>query len=56
MIVEGKPNPYFKQEKIVFGSHALVYTGTRNDTNIRRISSIELNESKDHRGHYFMSL
>ena len=50
MIVEGKPNTDINQERIVFGSYALVYTGTRNDTNRRIITSIELNESNNHGG------
>ena len=56
IIVEVKPNPDFNQEMIVFGSYALVYTGTSNNMNRIRIPSIALNESKKIRGYYFMSL
>ena len=33
MIVKRKPNPDFNQDGIVFGSYALVYTGTGNNMN-----------------------
>ena len=56
MIVKGKLNPDFNQYRIKFGSYALVYTGTSNDTNTRIITSISLNESNYHGGHYFMRL
>ena len=56
MIVKGKPNPDFNQERIVFGSYELFYTGTSNGSSIRIIPSIALNESKNHGGHYSMSL
>ena len=42
MIVEGK-NPDFNQERILFGSYVLVYTGTRNETNRGSIPYISLN-------------
>ena len=44
MIVKGKPNTDFNQERIVFGSYDLVYTGTRNKMNIISVTSIALNE------------
>ena len=44
MIVEGKPNPGFNIEIIVFGSYALVYTNTSNYINRRSIPSISLNK------------
>ena len=44
MKVKVKQDPDFKQDKIIFGPYALVYTGTRNGTNIRSIPYIELNE------------
>ena len=55
MIVERK-NLDFNQERIVFGSYALVYTGTSNNTRRRIIPSIALNKSKYHGGQYLMSL
>jgi hypothetical protein len=55
-IIEGKPNPDFNHQRIVFGSYAIVYTGTDNTMNRRGVPSIALNESNDHGGHYFMSL
>ena len=48
MIVKRKPNPDFNQESILFGSHVLVYSGTRNEMDRRSIPSISLNESSDH--------
>ena len=56
MIVEGKLNTDFNQERIVFGSYAVVYTVTINDMNKISIPYIALNESNDHGGHYFMGL
>ena len=40
MIVELKPDPYFNQESIMFGSYDLVYTGKINNTNRRIIPLI----------------
>ena len=56
MIVKVKPNKYFNQEWVVFGSFDLVCTGTCNDTNKRSIPPIAINKSKNHGGHYLMSL
>ena len=56
MKVEGKPNPDFNQERVLFGSYNLVYTGTSNDINRISIPSIALNKSNDRGGNYFMSL
>ena len=56
MIVKGKLNTDFNQERIVFGSYALFYTGTSNNINRRIIPYPALNKSNDHGGHYFMSL
>ena len=53
MIVKGKPNTDLNQESILFGSYALVYPGTSNDTNRR---SIPPALSNDNRGHYSMIL
>ena len=50
MIVEGKKNPDFNQEMVVFGSYALVYTYTSNITNKRSIPPIELNKSNNYGG------
>jgi hypothetical protein len=55
-IVEAKPNPDFSHKRIVFGSYAIVYTGTDNTMNRRGVPAIALNESNDNGGHYFMSL
>ena len=56
IIVEVNLNPDFKQERIVFGSYALFYTGTSNNINRIIIPYLALNKSNDHGGHYFMSL
>ena len=56
MIVKGIPNPDLNQERIVFGPHALVYTGTSNDTDIRSIPSIALKKSNIHLGRHYMNL
>jgi hypothetical protein len=56
MIVEGRPNPDFNHKRIVFGSYALVYTGTDNTMEARSVPAIALQESNDHGGHYFMNL
>ena len=44
IIVKGKPNPYSNQERYVFVSCDLVYTGPSKDIKIRSIPSIEKNE------------
>ena len=43
MIVEGEPDPDFNQERIVFGSYNLIYTGTSNAINRISILYIALN-------------
>ena len=48
MIFEGKPNTDFNQERIVFGSYTLFYSGTSNEMNIRIISSIAMKKSNYH--------
>ena len=55
-IVQGKPNPDMNHKRIVHGSYAMVYTGTKNDMNRRSVPAIALNASNQHGGHYFMSL
>ena len=55
-IVLGLPKPNMKHKTIVFGAHAMVYTGTNNKMNARSIPAIALNASNEHGGHYFMSL
>ena len=55
-IVLGLPKPNMKYKTIVFGAHAMVYTGTDNKMNARSIPAIALNASNEHGGHYFMSL
>ena len=56
MIVEGKSNPKLNHKHIIFGSYAVVYTGTKNDIKRRSVPAITLNKSNDHGGHYFLSL
>ena len=55
-IVEGIPKPNMKYKRIVFGSQAMVYTGTNNRLDARSVPAIALNSSNLHGGHYFMSL
>ena len=55
-IVLGLPKPNMKCKIIVFGVHAMVYTGTNNKMDARNIPVIALNASNEHGGHYFMSL
>ena len=55
-IVLGLPKPNMKYKTIVFGAHAMVYTGTNNKMDARSIPAIALNSSNEHGGHYFMSL
>ena len=55
-IVLGLPKPNMKYKRIVFGSNALVYTGTNNNMDARSMPAIALNSSNEHGGHYFMSL
>jgi hypothetical protein len=56
MIVQGLSKPNLRYKRIVYGSYALVYMGTRNDMIARSIPVIALNPSKEHGGNYFMSL
>ena len=56
MIVEGKPDTSFNQERILFGSYSLFYTGTSKNMNRKIIPYISLNKSNYHLGHYFISL
>ena len=55
-IVEGKPKLDFSKPKISFGSYALLYTQTTNDTKTRAIPGIALRATNSAGGHYFMSL
>ena len=55
-IVQGIPKPNMKYKRIVFGSHAMVYTGTNNKLEARSVPAVALNSSNEHGGHYFMSL
>jgi hypothetical protein len=55
-IVLGRPNIDFNHNKIVFGSYALVYAGTKNNMKSRSIPAIALNPSNEWGGHNFMSL
>ena len=48
MIVKGKPNNDFNQERLVFGSYALICTGKPNGMNRRILPPIALNKSNDH--------
>jgi hypothetical protein len=56
MIVQGLPKPNLQYKRIVYGSYALMYIGTKNDQSTRSIPGIALNPSNEHGGHYFMSL
>jgi hypothetical protein len=55
-IVQGKPNPDMNHKRIVHGSYAMVYIGTKNNMTRRSVPAIALNPSNMHGGHYFMSL
>ena len=55
-IVIGAPKPNMKHKHIVFGSHAMVFIGTKNKMDARSVPAIALNASNNHGGHYFMSL
>jgi hypothetical protein len=55
-IVQGKPNPDMNPKRIVHGSYAMVYIGTKNNMTCRSMPAIALNPSNMHGGHYFMSL
>jgi hypothetical protein len=55
-IIQGKPNPDMNHNRIVLGSYAMVYIGTKNDMSRRSVPAIALNPSNMHGGHYFMSL
>ena len=48
MIVEGKPDTSFNQERILFGSYSLFYTGTSKNMNRKIIPYISLKKSKYH--------
>jgi hypothetical protein len=56
MIVQGLPKPNLRYKRIVYGSYALVYIGTKNDQSARSVLAIALNPSNEHGGHYFMLL
>ena len=56
MIVKGKPNTDFNQERIVFLSYSLFYIGTSNNINRRSMPYIALNEPNNHEVHYFVIL
>ena len=55
-IVEGKPKPDMNTKRIVYGSHAMAFIGTKNNMARRSVPAIALSPSNLHRGHYFMSL
>ena len=55
-IIEGKPKLDLEKNMIVFGSYALVYSGTTNDNKPRAVPAIALRRSNNNGGHYFMSL
>ena len=56
MIVTGKSNPNMDSKRIIFGSYAVSYKGTKNNMSGRGIPAITLRESNDAGGYYFMSL
>ena len=55
-IVDGREKPRLNIKKISFGSFAYVFNDTDNTMDKRVITAIVLRQSKDNRGHYFMSL
>ena len=55
-IVEGKPKLDLQKKMICFGSYAIVYTDTTNDSKARGEPGIALRKSNNAGGHYFMSL
>jgi hypothetical protein len=55
-IVQGLPKPNLKYKRIIYGSYALVYVGTKSDQSARSVPAIALNPSNEHGGHYFMLL
>jgi hypothetical protein len=55
-IIKGKPKLDLEKKMIVFGSYALVYTGTTNTNKPRAVPAIVLRRSNNTGGHYFMSL
>ena len=50
MIVQGLPKLNLRYNRIVYGSYALVYMGTKNDMKARSIPAIALNLSNGHGG------
>jgi len=55
-IAQGLPKLNMKYKRIVFGVHAMMYTGTNNKLDARSVPAVALNSSYEHGGHYFMSL
>jgi len=55
-IVEGKPKLDMNIKKIVYGTYAMVFIGTKNNMARRSVPAIALYASNLHGGHYFMSL
>ena len=55
-IVEGIPKVDMGQNKLAFGSYALVQIGTTNTMQIRCVPAISLKVSNDSGGYYFMNI
>ena len=55
-IVGGKPKPDMNTKRIVYGSSAMVFIGTKNNMARRSVPAIALSPSNMHGGHYFMPL
>ena len=52
----GRANPDFNHNIIVFGSYAMVFTGTKNNMKARSVPAISLGPSNEWGGHFFMSI
>jgi hypothetical protein len=55
-IVQGIPSPDMNTKRIVYGSYAMVYIGTKNNMTRRSVPAIAMSPSNKHGGHHFMSL
>ena len=55
-IVTSSSKPDFNRKRNTFGIYAIIYTGTGNNMNSRRVPVISLKESNDMNGQYVMSL
>ena len=51
-IVIGRANPDFNHNRIVFGSYAMVFTGTKNNMKARSVPAISLGPSNEWGRHF----